>query len=171
MRNFLIGLQGAALAALSTFLPGILTLFLAAGVYVVWAQPVTQNQVSGNECWNAGQGPGGPGQFLCINLVRNGNGILVVSGSGAATTQATTSVATYFWSGTAPTTWTVTMPNTPFDGEVVRLSSDTTLTTMVTVQAGTTGTMNTTYNAQTVTANTTVAWQYSQVATKWYRSQ
>jgi len=152
-------LAGAAIAALATAL---------------WAQPVAQNNVSGNECWNAGQGPGGPGSFLCLNLVRNGAAINVTSGSGAQTTLATQSAGTLMWSGTAPTSWTITLPNPAFDGEIVRLSTDTTLTTMVTVQAATTPqnqTMSAAFSAQTVTTGTTTAWQFNFATLKWFRLQ
>jgi len=53
MRNRTVaGLVGAAIAAFTT----------------TWliAQPVVQNVLTGNECWNTGQGPGGPSTgFIC----------------------------------------------------------------------------------------------------------
>lgn len=42
---------------------------LAAGVAV--AQSVVQDNLSGNETWQAGQGPGGPGGFITSNMTRN----------------------------------------------------------------------------------------------------
>lgn len=58
MRKYLLaGLVGAAVAALAT-------------TWLV-AQPVVQNALSGNECWNSGQGPGGPSTgFICAYQVR-----------------------------------------------------------------------------------------------------
>jgi len=159
MKKWLLLGVGAACVALATFL---------------WAQPVAQNQVSGNECWNAGQGPGGPSQFLCINTVRNGTALTTVSGSGAFVTTATQTAGTLMWTGAAPTSWTVNLPNPAFDGEVVRLGTATTLTTMVTVQtaAGTQAqTMSAAYAAQTLTASTSVAWQYNNAGSVWYRIQ
>jgi hypothetical protein len=135
------------------------------------AQQVSQQQISGQECWQAAQGPGGQGQWLCIPLVRNGSDIQTVSGTGAVTTQAPQGTGTLYWTGAAPTTWAVTLPNVPFDGQLVRLSTDTTLTTMVTVTAGSSGTMNAAYAAQTLTLNTSVVWQFDQPANKWYRLQ
>ncbi len=136
------------------------------------AQPVTQNAVSGNECWNAGQGPGGPSQFLCINTVRNGTAFNLFSGSGGVTTTATQANSTMMWTGAAPTTWTITLPNPAFDGEVISVSTDTTLTTMVTVQAASSPqnqTLNATFNSQTITAVTSVEFQYNASGAKWYR--
>jgi hypothetical protein len=38
----------------------------------LWAQPVVQNTLSGNECWNAGNGPGGPTVgFICSFQTRS----------------------------------------------------------------------------------------------------
>jgi hypothetical protein len=159
MRNYKGWLVGVALATLATALV---------------AQPVAQNNVSGNECWNAGQGPGGPSQFLCINLVRNGAALSVISGSGAATTLATQQQGTLMWSGTAPTTWTITLPNPAFDGEIVRVSTDTTLTTLVTVQAAATPqnqVMSAAVSGITVAVGTTSAWQFNFAALKWFRLQ
>lgn len=160
MRRNIIALGvGAALAALAT---------------ILWAQPVGQQNVSGNECWNAGQGPGGPSQFLCINIVRNGSAMTVVSGSGAVTTLATQQQGTLMWSGAAPTSWTITLPNPAFDGEVVKVGTDTTLTTLVTVQAASTPqsqTMSAAFSASTITVGTTTAWQYNFALSKWFRLQ
>jgi hypothetical protein len=157
MRKYANWLVGVAIATLST---------------VLWAQPVAQNNVSGNECWNAGQGPGGPSQFLCVNLVRNGTALSLFSGAGAFTTTATQANSTLFWTGAAPTTWTITLPNPAFDGEIISVSTDTTLTTMVTVQAGTSPqnqTMSAAFSAQTVTAAASNEWQFNFANLKWFR--
>ena len=131
------------------------------------------NNVSGNECWNAGQGPGGPSTgALCINLVRNGQAFNTFSGSGAFTTAATQANSTMMWTGTAPTTWTITLPNPAFDGEIVEVGTDTTLTTNVTVQAASTPqnqTMAATFTSQTVTAGSSAEFRFSFAALKWWR--
>lgn len=133
-------------------------------------QPVTQNDISGNECWNVGQGPGGPGGFLCINLVRNGRALRLVSGVTATVATTTTSAdGTIFWTGTAPTTWSITLSAIPFNGEVVYVTTDTTLTTIVTVLAGTGTTLNAAFNAQTLSAGSPIGFQYNKATAKWYR--
>ena len=151
----------------------LVALVLSLGLIApAFGQPVTQQSISGNECWNAGQGPGGPSQFLCINQVRNGTALTIVTGSGAATTTATQANSTLMWSGTAPTTWAVTLPNPAFDGEILTLATDTTLTTRVTVTATTSPqnqTLNATYNSQTLTAITSVEFQYNASSAKWYQ--
>lgn len=150
----------------------LLALVVAALAAPAFAQPVTQNNVSGNECWSAGQGPGGPSSFLCINLVRNGTALSLFSGSGAVATTATQANSTMLWTGTAPTTWTITLPNPAFDGEIVQVTTDTTLTTLVTVQAASspqTQTMSATFSSQTVNAGASVEWQFNFANLKWFR--
>lgn len=137
-----------------------------------WAQvqPVTQNALSGNECWSAAQGPGGSSNWLCINTVRNGEALTLKSGSGAATSTAVG--GTLYWVGTAPTTWAVTLPSPAFEGELVTLTTDTTLTTMVTVTAGAGQTLHATYNSQTLTAGAApVIFQFKASTSVWYRIQ
>jgi hypothetical protein len=150
---------GAAIAALAT---------------AVWSQPLTNQTISGNECWNAGQGPGGPSQFLCINQVRNGSAMALISGSGAATTAATIQQGTLMWTGAAPASWAVTLPNPAFDGQTIVLGTDTTLTAMVTVTATTTPqnqTLAAAFAAQTITVSTSVEFQYNLAALKWFRTR
>ena len=130
---------------------------------------VVQNNVTGNEVWVAGQGPGGPGNFLNIGGVSNRAAITLVSGSGAATTTMTQAQSTLMWTGTAPTTWAVTLPSPAYDGQIVTLGTDTTLTTMVTVTAGSGQTLSATYNSQTLTAVTSVEFQFVFSSLKWFR--
>ena len=94
--------------------------------------------------------------------------IATQSGSGAAT--ATATIGTLCWVSTAPTTWAVTLPAAPANGAIVRLCTDTTLTTMVTVTAGSGDTLSTTFASQTLTANASwPAWQYYSTTKIWYR--
>lgn len=134
---------------------------LALGQFVINQAP------SGSECWNAGQGPGGPGQTLCINQVRNGMAVTTTSGSGGATTTVTNEQAVVIWTGAAPTTWTVTLPCTPRSGAQVILGTQTTLTTMVTLAAASGCTIETAYANQTLTDNTSV--EFILVGTAWQR--
>jgi hypothetical protein len=152
------------------YLPLLLLSALAASAAI--GQTISQIDLSGNECWNAGQGPGGPSTgFLCVNTVRSSAPIQLVSGSGSATTALSGPVGTVFWVGTAPTTWGVTLPSPAIDGQIVTIATDTTLTTMVTVTAGTGQTLNASYTSQTLTAVTNVAFQYARSTAKWYRLQ
>jgi hypothetical protein len=134
------------------------------------AQTVIQNQISGNEVWRAAQGPGGSERFIGIDSVRGSEPITTVSGSGAATTTAVPGAVC--WVGTAPTTWAVTLPAAPVNGAFVHLCTDTTLTTLVTVTAGSGDTLTTTFASQTLTANASFpGWQYLASTKIWYRTQ
>ncbi len=136
----------------------------------VCAQTIIQNQISGNEVWRAAQGPGGPEQYLAIDNVRGSEPIATKSGSGAATS--TAPLGSLCWVGTAPTTWAVTLPIAPPNGSFSRLCTDTTLTSMVTVTAGTGDTLTTTFASQTLTANASFpTWQYLSSTKIWYRIQ
>lgn len=144
-----------------------LALTFACGVY---AQTVVQGQISGSEVWVVSQGPGGGGAFVNIDTVRGSEPIQTKSGSGAATSIAVP--GTLCWVSTAPTTWAVTLPAAPVNGAYVRLCSDTTLTTLVTVTAGAGDTLTTTFASQTITANATFpTWQYVASTKIWYRIQ
>lgn len=154
MKKLLALAAGAVLTALASF---------------AVAQSIQPTSVSGNECWSAGQGPGGPSNYLCINTVSNRSAMTLVSGSGAATTTMTQAQSTLMWTGTAPTTWAVTLPTPAYDGQRVQIGTATTLTTMVTVTAPAGQTLNATYAAQTLTAVTSVEWQYTAATATWYR--
>jgi hypothetical protein len=157
---------------LRTLLVGaFLALAVASPAIFAWAQPVTQNNISGNECWNAGQGPGGPSSFLCINLVRNGSGMRIISGAGAVVSTTSNADGTLMWSGTAPTTWAITLPTPAFDGQMVTIATDTTLTTLVTVTAPAGQTLNGTFNSQTISANGSVEFRFNFATLKWFRTQ
>lgn len=132
-----------------------------------FAQPVTNVAPSGNECWNAGQGPGGPSQWICLNQTRNGTAAQTTSGTGAATFTVTNEMGTVIWTGAAPTTWAVTLPCVPRNGAVVTLSTTTTLTTMVTITAATGCTMETAVSGITMTDN--IAIEFQLIGTAWYR--
>lgn len=97
-------------------------------------------------------------------------GIRTTSGSGSATSIAT--AGTLVWTGTAPTTWTVTLPSNPPSGTYSYITTDTTLTTMVTVVAASGDTLVAAISNITLTANTTVAgWQFYGPTRTWYRIQ
>ena len=135
-----------------------------------FAQQVVPNAISGNECWNAGQGPGGPSTgFMCAFMMRNGSAFATFSGSGAFTTQMTNLQSVLFWVGTAPTTWTITTPANPFDGEIIQVATDTTLTSLVTVTPNTGQSMHTTFSAQTIALTTSVEFEYQLSSTTWFR--
>lgn len=151
---------------------GAAALALAAlGGFAIAQTTIIAQTFSGDEVIRASySGPGSAEAWYSLSYIRNSTQIRTVSGSGAATL--TASGGTTCWKSTAPTTWAVTLPAAPPAGTVVTLCSDTTLTTNVTVTAGSGDTLTTTYNSQTITANASFpAWQYHQSDKVWYRVQ
>jgi hypothetical protein len=143
----------------------LVALAFLAGIAV--SQGVVNLNPSGKECWSAAQGPGGPSQWLCINTVRNTSTAATTSGSGAATYTLTTDIATVIWTGTAPTTFGVTLPANAPQGFIATVGTNTTLTSMVTVTAPAGTTLSASYSSQTLTAPASVSWQL--VGTVWQR--
>jgi hypothetical protein len=114
-------------------------------------------------------GGGGSGVYTTTAAIRNGTSFKPFSGlTGVQTYTAKITDSTLYWVGTAPTSWTITTPAAPFDGEIITLATDTTLTSMVTLTANTGQTLNSSYSSQTLTAKTSVEFQYSVATTKWY---
>lgn len=128
MAKFLRNLAlGAAIAAL-----------VAGPAIWGWAQSLVQTDLSGNEAWNSGQGPGGPSTgFLATNLVRGGTAQVILSAvTGAFTVGAPSANVTVTGSpGLAnlaqggnilltaqPSAATITLPASPVaDGAIVGL--------------------------------------------------
>ena len=147
------------------------------------AQPVVQNQLSGNECWSVGQGPGGPSAFLCINTVRGGTAVAIltsVAGSftiGAAGTTAIADGGNVIITA-QPSAATITMPANPVaDGSDVGICNGTNTawaTNVVTVAANTGQTLVPTganITLTTLAAQTCVRYQWAQSNLSWYRVQ
>src|SRR5215471_835084 len=148
-------------------LASLVLLGLGAGAAIAQTT-VVATTFSGNEVVRAAQGPGGPEAYFSLSSIRNSAGIVTTSGSGAATS--TGVGGTLCWKSTAPTTWAVTLPSAPAHGTVQTLCTDTTLTTMVTVTAGSGDTLTTTFSSQTLTANASFpTWQYKASSKIWYR--
>ena len=154
---------------LRVFLLGAL---VALGCGYAFAQTtLTSPTLTGNEIWQVGQGISGQSFFVTSGQIRNSPAIRTFSGSGAFTTQMLPSDGTLFWVGTAPTTWTITTPAIPWDGQRLTIASDTTLTTLVTLTANTGQSLQAAFSAQTITAGTPAVWQYTIGTTKWQRIQ
>lgn len=130
-----------------------------------------QTQIDGNTLLRGSEGSGGTGYDYALDSVRNGTQFQTTTQTSAATSTATG--GTLMWIGTAPTTWAVTLPalGVAFPGEEVVLVTDTTLTTMVSVTAGTGNTLHATYTSQTLTALTPVVFQYQSSTKTWFRTQ
>lgn len=168
MRKFIIG--GAALG-----------LLLGVGLGLLVAQPVTQNQVTGNECWNAGQGPGGPSAFLCLNVARGGTANAVLASvAGSFTIGGTAATAASADGGNVlitaqPAAATITMPANPVpDGAIVGVCNVTGAawaTNVVTLAANSGQTLAQAATLTTLAAGTCAREQWNQANATWYRVQ
>jgi len=142
-----------------------------------YAQSVTQNNLSGNECWNVGQGPGGPGSYICSNLVRNSEAQITTTITGSLTigTGATASLVDggNLLVTAQPAAATITLPPNPFtDGGIVRIcnvSASPWATNVVTVVANTGQTLSIAAPLTTMAASTCATFQFSRPTTNWYR--
>ncbi len=136
----------------------------------VWAQQLSSPNLTGNEVLvGAVGGPGGPSIFIPVGELRNATGLKTFSGSGAQAYQMLPSDSTLFWIGAAPANWTVTTPTAPYDGQILQLATDTTLTSLVTLTPATGQTLQATFNSQTLTAGVSLEWMYVLATTKWQR--
>lgn len=159
----------------------LLTLALVGGLCApALAQSVVQNDLSGNESWNAGQGPGGPGSFITSDLVRNSRAIVTTTIAGAITVGVSTGLTALRWGGNLivtaqPAAAVITMPPNPFpDGGIVGICNPTAAAyagNAVTVagNTGQTAPAGATATITTLAAGNCVQFQFNRPNTTWYR--
>jgi len=161
MRKLWYWLGGAAIAALT-------------GLAI--AQPVVTQNLSGNEgvLFQTG-GPGGTSGITTVYVLRNGTGYQTQATGGTVNTTVANTVAKLVATG-AITTWNITLPTVPFDGQMVEVAcpggTATTVAMSASAPAGVTivGTAFTACTAGGAAANT-AEWIYSTSANAWYRVQ
>lgn len=144
------------------------------------AQSVIWQDLSGNECWNAGQGPGGPSQFLCADVLRNSRQIVTTTIAAAITVGVSTGLTALRYGGNLivtaqPLAAVITLPPNPFpDGGIVGICNPTAAAysgNVVTV-AGNTGQTSPVGATATITAlsaGNCVLFQFNRPNTTWYR--
>jgi len=167
-----------AMTKLRTLLAGaIIALAVASPAIYSWAQTsVSVQSLTGNEAVLLQQGgPGGSSFFSTVNALRNANGYILVATGGTVNTTVPQTASKVIATG-AITTWNVTLPASPFDGEVVAIAcpggAATVAVTANAVPASTTisGTAFTACSAGGVAANT-AEYLYSLSANVWERIQ
>jgi len=148
----------------------LLALAVASPAIYSWAQQLASPTLTGNEVVVAAiGGPGGSSIFVPIGELRNATAMKPFSGSGVQNYQMLPSDSTLFWNGTAPTSWTITTPTAPYDGQILQLATDTTLTGNVTVTPAAGQTLQAAFSSQTLTPGTSIEWVYTIGTTKWQR--
>ena len=153
---------------LRTLLAGVAIASLV-GIAYLWAQAGSQTLTGNETAQFAIGGPGGSIVTIPVSQLRNATAVNLKSGAGAQTYTALPTDSLIYWVGTAPTTWTVTTPALPWDGQILQLGTDTTLTTLVTLTANTGQSLDTTFTSQTISAKTSAEFIYSASTTKWYQ--
>jgi len=147
--------------------------FALAGAAI--AQSVVQDDLSGNEAWNAGQGPGGPGSFITSNLVRNSvakvlNATTGTFGSGALAALSEGGLVIFTSQPLATTTLTLP-PNPVTDGaragfcNAAAANFATTAISFITSTGQTLATLSIT----ALTATSCVEVVFNRATTTWYR--
>lgn len=132
--------------------------------------------LSGNECWNAGQGPGGPSQFLCSDVLRNSRQVVLTTVTGNVVF-GTGTLAALRWGGNlmvsaAPSTANVTAPPNPVqDGAIAGICNGTAgaFVNTLTFVAGSGQSLIGSGAIATQAANSCVYFQFNRSNTTWYR--
>lgn len=146
------------------------------------AQQVTQDNISGNECWNVGQGPGGPGSYLCANTLRNSTAKVATTLTTASNTFGVGALATLTDGGnvliTAQPVLTTTLiaPANPAPDGAISAFCNVTGNAFATTSIGFAANTGQSVGAGTVTlnnlgANTCLYFQFNRSNTTWYRIQ
>lgn len=139
------------------------------------------NDLSGNETWQAGQGPGGPGAYITSSMVRGGTNAQLAVVGGSFTIGATASTTSMRNGGTIilaaqPAAATITLPPNPVvQGAQVGICNTTAapFATNVTTLAPNTGQTLSGGNITLTTlgALTCVRVVFNRSNTTWYRVQ
>src|SRR6266705_5084467 len=107
---------------LRTLLAGAFVALALCGGYALAQVTISPNTLTGNEAWVcAVGGPGGPSTFCTTNLMRNSSGYQLVATGGTVNTTVPQTTGKLIATG-AITTWNVTLPASPFDGETVAIA-------------------------------------------------
>jgi len=140
---------------------------------VAVAQTIGTFNLTGNELVRAQLGQGGTGILVPSYVYRSGeNHTLVATGTTVATTVPATS-GIVLATG-AITTWTVTLPTSPYTGQRVSINCPGgTVTTLTITATSPSGVALVGTNPTSCTAGGTIAqgsaWTYSTTAATWYR--
>lgn len=166
MRRVGFAVAGTAFAVSALAMIGM------AGLVTV-AQPLVVQALTGNEVITASAGgPGGQSFFVSIAALRGGTNYTAVAAGTTVNTTVPNASSKVFSTG-AITTWNITMPTAPYDGQMVAVScpGGTATTVAVTYTPGTlVGTAFTTCTAGGAAANG-AEWIYSAANTTWNRIQ
>lgn len=140
------------------------------------AQSVIYQDLSGNEAWSAGEGPGGPSQYLTADVLRNSRQI-VLSTVTANVVFGTGILASLRYGGNlmvsaAPSTANVTTPPNPVqDGAIMGVCNGTAgaFVNTLTIVANTGQSLIGSGAIATQAANSCIYFQFNRGNTTWYK--
>jgi len=152
-------------------------LALFGGLGYAFAQTVIYTDLSGSEAWSAGQGIGGPSQYLTTDVVRN-SAQAVAGAINAASTYGSGTLAQLRWGGnvlvSVQTTAVVALtlpPNPVPDGAIVgfcNVTGSAFATTAISWTANTGQSLNTAVSVADLGATTCKKAQFNRANTTWY---
>lgn len=145
------------------------------GAYA-FAQTIAPQALSGNECWDAGQGPGGPSTgYLCVNIVRGGTPQVTQTITGSTTLAGASADGGNYLITAQPSAATITMPANPVpDGAIVgvcNVTGSAWATNVVTLAANSGQTLSVAATLTTLAAGVCAREQWNQATATWYRVQ
>lgn len=135
-----------------------------------------QNDLSGNETWNVGQGPGGPGGDITSAMVRGSTNVAFVAISGATVIGGTAGSAPVVEGGnlmmTSVTTANITMPANPVTNGAIIGFCNATAAPFATTQTVVANAGQSLVGAATlvnIPASSCIYWTFRRSNTTWYR--
>lgn len=152
---------------------GAAALVALAGVAI--AQTLSPLDINGQSTWVINYGGSGSGVYITLDQARNSRSHTLVGTGTAITTSPTNAIGTLIATGTA-TTWAITLPNPAIRSEtfIVANGTGSTLTSLVTVTAGTTPqnqTLAQSYSSQSISAGASAQWDFDYDTLTWYRTR
>lgn len=133
---------------------------------------VLVQNLTGNEALLLQQGgPGGSSFFTSINAMRNATGYIAIATGGTVNTTIPATASRAVATG-AITTWNVTFPTAPFDGQMIQVScpgGTATVAMTATLPSGV-AVVGTAFTTCTSGGAATAEWIYSTAANTWYRT-
>ena len=156
---------------LKLFLSGAVIAALAGTV--LWAQPLANRNLSGNEVIVAAQGgPGGPSIFVPTSQLRGGSNPVTTASTTGTLSPALTNTTGLLVSTTASTSLTVQLPATPWDGQAfVWVNGSAGAFTAGTIATTDGSTIVGSTAAGTLAAGSSIQYVYVLATNSWYKAR
>ena len=156
---------------LKLFLSGAVIAALAGTV--LWAQPLANRNLSGNEVIVAAQGgPGGPSIFIPSSQLRGGSNPVTTASTTGTLSPALTNTTGLLVSTAASASLTVQLPPTPWDGQAfVWVNGSAGAFTAGTIATSDGSTIVGSTAAGTLAAGSSIQYVYVLATNSWYKAR